>query len=196
MAHQRITNEDQPLAEDFVEVPIHSSDEEIHRGLGNDHFHERNITEEDEDEGEGSCDEIIEDVDENGTVKKKKDKKLVFLSRSVLEKIKERPMTTGTQIANEILELYKRFSAVFNFIYSPYMQKVDFKNVQRRVYDALNVLNAMDIIKKDRNHIFYNPNNTIIPPDSNTYYSKKYEPKNYIQNASQLQTEDEMQQLK
>ena len=44
--------------------------------------------------------------------KKKKDKKLVFLSRSVLQKIKERPMTTGTEIANEILELYKRFSDV------------------------------------------------------------------------------------
>lgn len=27
---------------------------------------------------------------------KKKDKKLVFLSRSVLEKIREKPMTTGT----------------------------------------------------------------------------------------------------
>lgn len=53
-----------------------------------------------------------EDDDENEGGKKKKDKKLVFLSRSVLEKIKERPMTTGTQIANEILELYKRFSAV------------------------------------------------------------------------------------
>lgn len=42
-----------------------------------------------------------------GDGEKKKDKKLVFLSRSVLEKIRERPMTTGTQIANEILELYK-----------------------------------------------------------------------------------------
>jgi len=46
-------------------------------------------------------------------------------------------MTTGTEIAYEILELYKRFS-----------DKVDFKNVQRRVYDALNVLSAMDIIRK------------------------------------------------
>ena len=64
-------------------------------------------------------------------------------------------MTTGTQIANEILELYKQFS-----------DKVDFKNVQRRVYDALNVLNAMDIIRKDRNHIFFNPNNPIIPENN------------------------------
>jgi hypothetical protein len=42
------------------------------------------------------------------------------------------------------------------------LKKVDFKNVQRRVYDALNVLNAMDIIRKDRNNIYYNPKNTII----------------------------------
>ena len=56
-----------------------------------------------------------DEIDENEGGKKKKDKKLVFLSRSVLEKIKERPMTTGTQIANEILELYKRFSAVSRY---------------------------------------------------------------------------------
>jgi hypothetical protein len=42
---------------------------------------------------------------------------------------------------------------------------VDFKNVQRRVYDALNVLNAMDIIRKEKNQIYYNPENTIIPQD-------------------------------
>ena len=57
------------------------------------------------------------DVDEeNGEssseAAKKKDKKLVFLSRTVLEKVRERPMTTGTQIANEILELYRQFSEV------------------------------------------------------------------------------------
>ena len=43
---------------------------------------------------------------------KKKDKKLVFLSRSVLQKVRERPMVTGTQIANEILEMYKKFCDV------------------------------------------------------------------------------------
>ena len=52
--------------------------------------------------------ESIED-DQNGSGKdsKKKDKKLVFLSRSVLKCVRENPMTTGTEIANEILELYK-----------------------------------------------------------------------------------------
>lgn len=50
---------------------------------------------------------------------KKKDKKLVFLSRSVLQKVRERPMVTGTQIANEILEMYKKFCDVSIFCASP-----------------------------------------------------------------------------
>jgi len=45
-------------------------------------------------------------------------------------------------------------------------QKVDFKNVQRRVYDALNVLSAMDIIRKDKYNIIYNIHNEHIPYDS------------------------------
>ena len=73
------------------------------------------------------------------------------MSRSVLKSVRQRPLTTGTEIANEILELYKRFS-----------DKVDFKNVQRRVYDALNVLSAMEIIIKEKNHISYNEENEFI----------------------------------
>lgn len=40
----------------------------------------------------------MEDFEEDldGAEEKKKDKKLVFLSKSVLQKIKEKPMTTGT----------------------------------------------------------------------------------------------------
>lgn len=75
----------------------------------------------------------------------------MFLSRSVLQSVREYPQTTGTEIAYQILELYKRFS-----------EKVDFKNVQRRVYDALNVLSAMDIIKKNKNQIMYNEDNEFI----------------------------------
>lgn len=46
--------------------------------------------------GESDEDDADDDYDEDNS--KKKDKKLVFLSRSVLEKIKEKPMTTGTQV--------------------------------------------------------------------------------------------------
>ncbi len=42
---------------------------------------------------------------------------------------------------------------------------MDFKNVQRRVYDALNVLSAMKIIQKDKYNIIYNHNNRYIPSD-------------------------------
>ena len=35
-------------------------------------------------------------VEEESDDEKKKDKKLVFLSRSVLQKVRERPMVTGT----------------------------------------------------------------------------------------------------
>jgi hypothetical protein len=54
-------------------------------------------------------------------------------------------------------------------IYKDFCQgpQVDFKNVQRRVYDALNVLSALDIISKDKYHIIYNPHNKYINPNSN-----------------------------
>lgn len=84
-----------------------------------------------------------------------------------MKAVRERPNTTGTEIAYQILELYKKFSA-----------KVDFKNVQRRVYDALNVLSAMDIIQKQKNHIIYNPDNEFIddskePSTAPTNYKNK-----------------------
>ena len=37
--------------------------------------------------------------------------------------------------------------------------------MQRRVYDALNVLSAMDIIRKDKYNIIYNHYNEHIPAD-------------------------------
>jgi hypothetical protein len=52
--------------------------------------------------------------------------------------------TTGTDIARRILDIYRNKK-----------MRMDFKNVQRRVYDALNVLSALGIIHKDRNKIHY-----------------------------------------
>lgn len=51
---------------------------------------------------------------------------------------------TGTEIAEKIFELYKTKNL-----------DMDFKNVQRRVYDALNVLHALNVIRKDKNRIVY-----------------------------------------
>eukprot|EP00347_Sterkiella_histriomuscorum_P005849 403355038 len=98
-------------------------------------------------------------------------KKLVFLSKKVLEEVSTKHETTGTNIANHILEIYKERN-----------MKLDFKNVQRRVYDALNVLSALDVITKDRNKITFKGYNGILqhsPRDSNG-----------LQNGSDLQFQE------
>ncbi|CDW87654.1 transcription factor dp1 [Stylonychia lemnae] len=64
-------------------------------------------------------------------------KKLVFLSKKVLEEVSTKKETTGTN-------------------------SLDFKNVQRRVYDALNVLSALDVITKDRNRITFKGYNGLL----------------------------------
>jgi len=57
-------------------------------------------------------------LEDDGSPSKKKDKKLVFLSRSVLQIVREDPNTNGTSVAVKILEPYKKFG-----------DEVDFKNV-------------------------------------------------------------------
>lgn len=66
----------------------------------------------------------------------------MFLSQRVYDKAKEHGSSNGTRIAKEILEESRKLKMNF-----------DFKNVQRRVYDALNVLHALGMITKDRNRI-------------------------------------------
>ena len=68
----------------------------------------------------------------------------MFLSNKVLEEVVSKQETTGTKIAMRILEIYKDKQI-----------NMDFKNVQRRVYDALNVLSALGIITKDRNKVTF-----------------------------------------
>ena len=71
-------------------------------------------------------------------------KKLVFLSKKVLEEVIAHKQTTGTKIAYKILGIYQSKKIC-----------MDFNNVLKRVYDALNVLHALNIINKDRNRITY-----------------------------------------
>ena len=44
-------------------------------------------------------DEVSQTIKSVESQEKKKDKKLVFLSRSVLQSVREHPQTTGTEIA-------------------------------------------------------------------------------------------------
>ncbi|KAK7848699.1 transcription factor-like protein dpb, partial [Quercus suber] len=50
-------------------------------------------------------------------------------------------------------ELVAEFADPSNCVTSPDQQQYDEKNIRRRVYDALNVLMAMDIISKDKKEI-------------------------------------------
>ena len=73
-----------------------------------------------------------------------RNKKLINLSRQVLEHVRSTEKTTGNQIAKEIIRGF-----------SEEVVDAEFKNIQRRVYDALNVLHALSIISKNRNEIKY-----------------------------------------
>ena len=66
-------------------------------------------------------------------------KKLVYMSYRVLQEIQQSKETTGTDIATKIMQSCSL--------------KLDFKNVQRRVYDALNVLCALGVTTKFKNKI-------------------------------------------
>ena len=46
-----------------------------------------------------------------------------------------------------------------------------FKNIQRRVYDTINVLDALNVIKKHKNIILYNPDNEFFRDDDHKLIS-------------------------
>ncbi|KAL6842358.1 hypothetical protein ACP4OV_027785 [Aristida adscensionis] len=76
-------------------------------------------------------------------------------SMRVCEKVESKGRTTYNEVADELVA---EFSDPNNSIDSPdpdnpSAQQYDEKNIRRRVYDALNVLMAMDIISKDKKEI-------------------------------------------
>nr|GLL36673.1 transcription factor-like protein DPB [Ipomoea trifida] len=71
-------------------------------------------------------------------------------SMKVCEKVESKGRTTYNEVADELVA---EFSDPNNSFASPDQQQYDEKNIRRRVYDALNVLMAMDIISKDKKEI-------------------------------------------
>ncbi|XP_074354830.1 transcription factor-like protein DPB isoform X2 [Apium graveolens] len=71
-------------------------------------------------------------------------------SMKVCEKVQSKGRTTYNEVADELVA---EFADPGNGISSPDQQQYDEKNIRRRVYDALNVLMAMDIISKDKKEI-------------------------------------------
>ncbi|XP_010253991.1 PREDICTED: transcription factor-like protein DPB isoform X1 [Nelumbo nucifera] len=71
-------------------------------------------------------------------------------SMKVCEKVESKGRTTYNEVADELVA---EFADPNNSLASPDQQQYDEKNIRRRVYDALNVLMAMDIISKDKKEI-------------------------------------------
>ncbi|KAI5663691.1 hypothetical protein M9H77_23014 [Catharanthus roseus] len=71
-------------------------------------------------------------------------------SMKVCEKVESKGRTTYNEVADELVA---EFADPNNGVSTPDQQQYDEKNIRRRVYDALNVLMAMDIISKDKKEI-------------------------------------------
>uniref|UniRef100_A0A8C2L5S0 Transcription factor n=1 Tax=Cyprinus carpio TaxID=7962 RepID=A0A8C2L5S0_CYPCA len=79
----------------------------------------------------------------------KNGKGLRHFSMKVCEKVQRKGVTTYNEVADELVA---EFSSGDNHI-SPNDHVYDQKNIRRRVYDALNVLMAMNIISKEKKEI-------------------------------------------
>ncbi|CAA0829834.1 Transcription factor-like protein DPB [Striga hermonthica] len=71
-------------------------------------------------------------------------------SMKVCEKVESKGRTTYNEVADELVA---EFTEPTNSLSSPDQHQYEEKNIRRRVYDALNVLMAMDIISKDKKEI-------------------------------------------
>lgn len=75
-------------------------------------------------------------------------KGLRHFSMKVCEKVQEKKVTTYNEVADELVAEFSK-STKNNSLANQYDQK----NIRRRVYDALNVLMAMNIINKEKKEI-------------------------------------------
>ncbi|KAL5231440.1 hypothetical protein ABZP36_030216 [Zizania latifolia] len=76
-------------------------------------------------------------------------------SMKVCEKVESKGRTTYNEVADELVAEFADPNSNFasSDLDNPNAQQFDEKNIRRRVYDALNVLMAMDIISKDKKEI-------------------------------------------
>ncbi|XP_028847845.1 transcription factor Dp-1a [Denticeps clupeoides] len=80
----------------------------------------------------------------------KNGKGLRHFSMKVCEKVQKKGVTTYNEVADELVA---EFSSVESHISPSEAHVYDQKNIRRRVYDALNVLMAMNIISKEKKEI-------------------------------------------
>uniref|UniRef100_A0AC34QGF0 Transcription factor n=1 Tax=Panagrolaimus sp. JU765 TaxID=591449 RepID=A0AC34QGF0_9BILA len=80
-----------------------------------------------------------------------KSRGLRHFSTKVCEKVKEKGRTNYNEVADELVSEY--FDSLTTPPQSSEKQQYDMKNIRRRVYDALNVLMAMNVIEKEKKEI-------------------------------------------
>lgn len=81
----------------------------------------------------------------------KSGKGLRHFSMKVCEKVQQKGITSYNEVADELVQEFSEQSLKNSIQQSD--QSYDQKNIRRRVYDALNVLMAMNIITKERKEI-------------------------------------------
>eukprot|EP00967_Tisochrysis_lutea_P044852 scaffold54412_cov31-Tisochrysis_lutea.AAC.2 len=90
------------------------------------------------------------------------DKGLRHFSMKVCEKVEQKGRTTYNEVADELVQEFVNAGMVGGGDGEDGETQYDEKNIRRRVYDALNVLMAMDIITKEKKQILWRglPTNT------------------------------------
>jgi len=83
------------------------------------------------------------------TTIEREQKGLRHFSMRVCEKVEQKKHTSYNEVADELVDELREAATQND-------SKFDEKNVRRRVYDALNVLTAVDIITKKKKEIFWN----------------------------------------
>ncbi|CAK9293597.1 unnamed protein product [Gordionus sp. m RMFG-2023] len=80
-------------------------------------------------------------------------KGLRHFSMKVCEKVHRKGVTTYNEVADELVAEFALSSVINQHHSNSSMAAYDHKNIRRRVYDALNVLMAMNIISKEKKEI-------------------------------------------
>uniref|UniRef100_A0AC34GVT7 Transcription factor Dp-1 n=1 Tax=Panagrolaimus sp. ES5 TaxID=591445 RepID=A0AC34GVT7_9BILA len=117
-----------------------------------------------------------------------KSRGLRHFSTKVCEKVKEKGRTNYNEVADELVAEY--FDSLATPPQSVEKQQYDMKNIRRRVYDALNVLMAMNIIEKEKKEIRW-----VGLPTSSHQECRRYEDEKVQRQESIRKKTEQLQEL-
>ncbi len=99
---------------------------------------------------------------------------LISISKEVYKFIKQKHYTKGSDVTNHILEVLSSKKA-----------KLNYKNIQRRVYDAINVMCAIGLINKEKGNITFISNDDKILNNENSNISN-FNKENNLENNQDI----------